>query len=343
MKGRNSLGYSRSMSSPPRLTLLLLLAALLSACASVSDRRPEVVRKSEYYLEQGVDAFANSDYVAAASFFKKALGHYRSIDDTRGILLSRINLAETAMATGNTTAVQRQLDDAEAVIERSENLSRFRPRLQLLQAQLEWRIREKRTSLALVEPLLPAFDDTDLPEERPSLLELTALTLRTDIAFSAIDTAPDEARRWLRRLDAALARNSDTTPLHDARLNRFRALLAHRSGDTATALKLLDDAMESYRVAAVRPALAATLTETARLYMSQEAWATAIERLQRALYIRVWIMDRVGSREVLLLLEAAYREQGDEVRARLSHDYALSIEDGNGNWSGLQNDLLQRD
>lgn len=320
--------------------LLSLLFLHLIGCTSVSDMRPEVVRKGEYYLEHGVDAYANSDYVTATDFFQKALAQYRSIDDTHGVLLARINLAETAMATGNSQAVLNQLDAAEEVAQRS-SADTYHKRLQLLRAQVYWRERDSKRVLTLIEPLLPQFDEKGKPEERPDLLSLTAVILRTDIAFSKIEEDHENAIRWTRRLEACLRSNDDTTPLHNARLNRFKALLAYRDGHVNRALEMLDQALVEYRQAAVRPAIAATLTETARLYMSMKKWPEAEERLRRALYVRVWILDRVGSREVLYLLAAVYDETDNREKAELSRQYAESISHGKQPWSKLGNELLR--
>lgn len=322
-----------------KLLILLIATLILGGCGSVSDTRPEVIRKGEYYLEHGVTAYGNSDYVTATDFFNKALAQYRSIDDTHGILLGHINLAETAMATGNTRAVLNQLDEAEKVAHRM-NPPLYLKRLILLRAQVYWREGKSEQVMKLISPLLPAFNDEDEPDTRPDLITLTAITLRTDIAFSNIDTEPKNARRWLEHLRNSLRKNGDTTPLHDARLSRFEAQLAYREGNVQQALSLLDEALNSYREAAVRPAIAATLTETARLYMRQKAWQQAEERLARALYIRVWIMDRVGSREVLYLLAAVYDETGKTEKAQLSRRYAESVTIDRSTWSQLNSELL---
>jgi len=323
-----------------RLLAPLIIVLTLGGCASVSDSRPEVVRKGEYYLEHGVDAYGNSDYVTAADFFHKALAQYRSIDDTHGILLARINLAETSMATGSSQAVLTQLDAAESVARRVTP-PLYLERLQLLRAQVYWRERNREKVIKLITPLLPEFDTDDEPVNNPDLLAITAVILRTDIAFDTLDSHPREARRWLIRLEICLRLNDESTPLHNARLNRFKALLASSEGDTPHALAMLDEALKEYRKAAVRPAIAATLTETARIFMGQGQWARAEERLKRALYIRVWIMDRVGSREVLYLLSAVYSELGDEEKARLSRQQAETITNrGSSAWKTLNRGLL---
>ena len=299
------------MNSLRQLIPLLMLA--LSACSSVSDKRPEPLRKSEYYLEHGVSAFENSDYVTASDFLNKALAHYRSIDDTSGILLSRINLAETALAAGTFEAVAGHLDAAEKLSNRS-GYHGFQPRLTLLRAQLHWRQHQGEKALQLLNSLLPEFDTEHRSKEKGDLVILGATTLRTAIAFAAREEPPQEALLWLRRLSLMLPATDGRTELHHARLLRFEAELAYRTGDTEQAIVKFEAALQRYREAATRPAIAATLTELGKLLVKLERWQEAEERLQGALYIRLWIMDRPGSLEVLGLLQTVYQQLGDEAR-----------------------------
>lgn len=310
------------MNSRHLISLCSLL--LLSACSGVSDTRPEPIRKSEYFLEHGVSAFENSDYVAATDFLRKALAHYRSIDDTTGVLLSRINLAETALAAGNFTAAAEHVTAAESLSLLPEH-QEYQPRLTLLHAQIHWRQQQKAEALQLLSTLLPEFDEEQRSTQKGNLLLLGATTLRTDIAFAALDSNPDEARLWLQRLSLMLSSTEEDSPLHQARLLRFEAQLAHHENDTQQALQKLEEALQLYREAAVRPAIAATLTESARLLVAMERWQEAEAQLQRALYIRLWIMDRSGTAELLELLQLVYRELGDEERYRQTREQAEEL------------------
>ncbi len=292
-------------------TTLLPLSLLLSACGSVSDPRPEPIRQSEYYLEHGVTAFSESDFVAASDFFHKALAHYSSLDNPTGILQSRINLAETALAVGNFDAALESIEAASRIAAAPRH-QEYLPRLTLLRAQVHWRKQEREQALALLQGLLPEFDDKQRSREQVELIDIGAATLRTDIAFARQDDNMAEARLWLKRLSEMLRASEEQTPLHQARMLRFEAQLAIHEKAPQQATEKLEQALELYRAAAARPAIAATLTEVARLAMSQGQWQQAEQRLQRALYIRLWILDRSGALETIELLQRVYRQLGNK-------------------------------
>ncbi|HEX9802546.1 MAG TPA: tetratricopeptide repeat protein [Gammaproteobacteria bacterium] len=330
------------MNRPITWSGLVLALLLVSACSSVSDTRPEVIRTSERYLEQGVEAYNNSDYPAATDFFSRALASYRSIDNLDGILFSHINLAETAIAAGSYDALRKQLSDAERVI-RALGASEHEPRLTLLWAQSHWRQGRRENALELLEPLLPRFNDKQEVGGKLDALALTALMLRTDIAFASLDENDDEARLWLRRLENGYACGSEVTPQHKARLLRFQAQWLMHQGEPAGAEERLQQALDIYRPEAVRPAIAATLEESARVAIQLEQWEQAEDRLLRALYIRVWILDRIGSAEVLDRFGEMYLAQGRREAADEAAEWSRHIrEDDATDWRNLSQQYLQR-
>jgi tetratricopeptide (TPR) repeat protein len=292
------------------LLITPLLILLLTACSSVSDERPDPIRKSEYYLENGVTAFTNSDFVAATDFFNKALAHYRSLDDNTGILQSRINLAETALILNKLDAATRHIEVAEKIAA-APHYRDYQSRLTLLKAQINWRKKEREKTLALLEPLLPGFDDKHRPDQPISMLLIGATILRTDIAFSQIDSDITEVHLWLNRLAEMLRRADEPTPLQLARQLRFEAQLDYHQGQTQAALDKQEEALVLYREAAARPAIATTLTESAHILMEAGEWQRAEERLQRALYIRLWIIDQASALETISLLQQVYGKLGD--------------------------------
>ena len=303
--------YNPIMNNLLKTVLSLLLVIQLAACSSVSDQRPEPIRQSEYFLQSGVNAFENSDYVEATDFLTKALAHYRSIDNTEGVLLSHINLAETALAAGNFDAAEKHTAAAQSQV-RHNGFPQFTPRITLLQAQTAWRRQQEAETRQLLASLLPTFDEEQRSAIRPDLVTLGAATIRTDIAFQREDVT--QQRLWLKRLSLMVPTTNGNTQLHQARLLRFEALRAHQEKHTNEALEKQQEALAYYREAAARPAIASTLTEIGAILMELEHWEEAENHLQRALYIRLWIMDRIGAAKLLEMLQQVYRELGDEER-----------------------------
>ena len=302
---------------------LILALLLLSGCSSIRDERPQPIRQGEYYLQQGVSAYEESDYVTAIDFFSKSLAYYRSIDHIDGVLLSHINLIEAALSSGNFKEAEKNITAAEGLVKQNST-TQFLPRLKLLRAQVHWRRKETDQALQLLEQLLPEFDSEQRSKVTPDPHLLSTATLRTAIAFSEKSELHD-AKIWLRRLSLMLSRTSGRTELHQARLLRFEAQLAFSEGEPQQALSKLDKALHIYRQGAVRPAIAATLTDTGKLFMKMEEWEKAEETLQRALYIRLWIMDRHGTAELMELLQQVYQSLGDEEGYRQMKEEAQRI------------------
>lgn len=289
--------------------LLLLFLSVISGCSTISDERPGPVRKSEYYLEHGVSAFEESRFIDAADFFRKALAHYRSIDDSTGILLSRINIAETALALGNFKLANAEIRQAKK-IDKAVLTREYLDRLALLQAQVHWRAGNRKESLGLLEIMLPQFDIDHKAVGKTNASTVGAVTLRTDIAMTTANSDKVTAITWLTRLSKLISNIKNEHPLHKARLLRFEAKLAQLQQNDSKALNQLKQALVLYRDAAIRPAIAATLSEQGDVYMQMGDWNAAINSFERASYIRLWIADQVGAKEVMMKLRNAYQKGG---------------------------------
>lgn len=305
-----------------KILLAIIAAAILTSCSGVSDHRPEPIRNSEFFLQSGVRAFENSDYVEATDYLTKALAHYRSIDNTEGVLLSRINLAETALAAGNFQAAEKQIVASKHLVS-NNSFPELAPRISLLQAQSAWRRGDEKEALELITPLLPIFNEEQRTSTEPKLITLGATTLRTDIAFKR--ETPAQQRIWLKRLSLMVPATGGDTTLHSARLLRFEAQVAYQEKKSDKALAKLQRAISHYREVASRPALAATLTELGNMLMGVERWHEADDALQRALYIRLWIMDRHGAAELMNQLQEVYLKLGDEERYQMMEKEAFRI------------------
>lgn len=252
------------------LPLLLWLAA----CSSLPDSRPTAVREAEQLLFQGVDAFEENDFHRAGEYFARALGAYRSIDDSEGQLIAHLNLLETALISRRLAFADQQLEAAQRIHERGETTAHYQRRIQLLHAHLA--VLRDNTGLALeqLQPLLPAFDENNRPEGRVLALSRSAVTLRTQLAF--VNGTEDEQATWLQRLEACTDKGD---ALQNARLQRFQALA---ESDGVEAEKMLRAALVVYREQARRPELSETLGELAGLLQTQGREGEAEDLRQRA-------------------------------------------------------------
>ncbi len=289
---------------------VLVAAAWLAGCVSAPDPRPLVYREGDRLLEQGVEAFADSNYPGAAALFRKALVRFQGVDDSAGVLRARMNLAEVAMALGRLDAVRDELRAARALLERSR-ADTYARRLRLLEAGLATREGDRRGAEKLLAPLLPGGGG-EAPDVPPDRIALAALADRTRLAFEE-DQASAEA--WTTRLAHAIEKSGEA-PLLRARLARFQAELARRQSHYGAADALLYSAHALYAAAAYRPGIAATLVEWAALAEEQGEREIARDRLKRALAIRLWILDRDGSLAVLEKLRTLNAALGADDRAQ---------------------------
>lgn len=309
-----------------RHLLLLALALLLAACVSPPQQRPAALVQGERYLAMGVQSFRADDYAGAANHFTQALAHYQGLDHQEGMLHSRINLAETALAVGNAAAAERHLQAARLLAGGEGN-----PRLQLLHSSAALRQGQHDAAVDMLTPLLDGVPRRDA-------IYRSALANRVDAAL-----ARDEAgvAAWVERYAAAL--RGDDVPAFTARLYRFQGELARRGGDYSGAEGLLQQALELYKAIPSRPGTAATLEAWGTLLMEQQRWAEAEDRLQRALHIRLWLLDRrdtaVGLQRLAAISDATDRPQRAAAQRRWAE---IVAGDGRLDWGALQREVLPR-
>ncbi len=316
---------------------IALLAVWLAGCVSAPESRPQAVLEGERQLQLGVGAYQRDEYQNAAVLFSKALALHQSLDDRAGILRSRLNLAETALAVGNYPATARQLALARQMLA-EEGLNAFEGRITLLEAGLALKQRRLGEAEALLETLLPPFGQEELPLGEVGEEAMGAVAARVTLAF---EREGDDPARWTLRYANCLGSERAQNALRVARLWRFQAELAHREGDWAQADRLLERALATYKQGAYRSGIAATLEQWASVRMSQEAWDEAERLLVRALAVRTWILDRWGAESVLGKLKAVNEGRGDPARAEALDRWLEVLKDRNfTQWDRLRQDLL---
>lgn len=304
--------------------LITLAAVLLGACVSAPEQRPAALLQGERFLEMGVQSFRADDYANAATHFTRALDHYLGLDHQPGILHSRINLAETALAVGNGAAAERHLRAARPLAGAAEA-----DRLQLLHSSVAlWQGRPDQ-AVELLAPLLERVPPG-------TGLHRSALANRSAAALARNDA---DAAAWVERYAAALHGVEGGALV--GRLHRFRAELARRSGDAAAAAAALQQALAAYKAIPDRPGTAATLEQWAVLLMDGQHWDEAEDRLQRALHIRLWLLARRDTVVGLRRLAAVSEARGQPQRAAAQRRWAEIVAGaGPVDWAALQQEVL---
>lgn len=299
--------------------ILLCASLVTTGCTGTApvDTRPLPVKEADTLISKGVAHYNQAEYAKAGAYFERALHGYRSIDHPEGIASSCINLAKSSLAQGHAQAANRWLDAGQRIIEQNA-LAPLEPHATIIRSSIA--IEEKRLDEARqqLQPLVDAAPGAIDAETR-----IAAVQNRTRIAFiEGVDAA-----EWTQRY-AALVNSS--TPLHEARLERFRAALAQ---DAPEWNAHYGAALERYRALAHRPGIAATLEEWAAKDMQA---SEAESRLLRALYIRAVLHDAENSTRVLRQLATVYRASGDGAKAARADSWIAELQSGAFNrWETL--------
>lgn len=309
------------------LAIATLVVSMLAGCASTPPPlRPEPLVLGERLINQGVDAFNGGNYISAISLFQQSLAHYRSIDHMGGIIDTLINLADTHSALAEYDEVESLLSKIERVGNGSIT-NQQQQRITLLSAANALSRSNYSQAESLIQPLLPLPQSTS-PFSRHHLSTLIQLA-RAKIGQQRYFDAKEVLKRI--RSQESLQEN------FLARLLRLEAEIAIAEGDLETADADLQSALELYRQLAFRPGIAATLQMWADVALQQQKIDLARDRLGRALYIHLWIMDRNGSHTDLSRLCAVHRLREDSDKEGHCQSWQEKLKTTKAvNWTELQ-------
>jgi hypothetical protein len=266
------------------LCLLCLNFGLIS-CGGHTASKPAVVLDAESYTNEGIQAFADSNWQRAQRSFTRALSLYQGIDDQQGVLQSHINLAEVALSARDYQASQRHLDQATHII-RTKSLSPYQRRISLLYALQALQQKQIVQAERFLQPLLPAFDGA-IPATIPDAIQMSAIANRTKIAFM---NNQDEAL-WVLRYAKALKISDIKDYDLKARLLRFQSSLLQRQGDYEASEAELQQALSIYKNNFSRTGIAVTLFELGLLYMHQAQWQNAQDYFNRSIAVYDYLRD----------------------------------------------------
>ncbi|MFW5442946.1 MAG: tetratricopeptide repeat protein [Methylococcaceae bacterium] len=271
--------------SRKKSTLYLLVFLLLSGCGGNAINKSNVILEAESHTQDGLKKFSQANWHRAHYSFTQALLFYQGIDDQQGVLLSHINLAEVALVLDDYSTVEKHLQLATIIANRTSQVE-IQSRIALLFSQNA--VQQKQIALAknYLQPLLLEFNDV-IPVRIASRIELVAIADRTKIAF--IENS--SVSLWTHRYANALLHSDIKDSVLETRLLRFQAALFQRQGDLEAAESNLQQALTQYKNNFSRLGIALTLTELAELYLIQGRAQDANEYLNRAMDVFRYLKD----------------------------------------------------
>jgi tetratricopeptide (TPR) repeat protein len=297
----------------------IVLVIMLTGCAAKAVSQATVLDDADWYMNEGVQAFAEADRNHATLFFIQALALYEGIDDQQGIVNSQINLAEVDLSAREYKKAQTHLNRA-AVAANSAGLENLLPRIMLLNAEIALQQQQYTEAERLLQSLLPDFGE-HLSVEKIDSIQLAAIANQTRIVFVL---GGDESL-WTQRFAQALQVSDLQVPDLEARLLRFQAILLQRHGDFDAAESYYHRALVNYKASFSRSGIAATLAELGQLYILQGRWQDAQEYLQRANKVFRYVGDM---QKVMLITESLVEVEaalGNLQQSRLLHDELVKM------------------
>jgi len=253
--------------------LILCLSLLLTACTNHSGLQQEHKSIGEQLLSSGVKDYKQDHYLTAQHKFYRALLFYQSTDNSKGILLAKINLVEALIALS-------KFSDAEAMLVFFSQDEAFRDRATLLKVKLLFQQQQYSEALVILQPLLSQ-------KGGHKRIDLLAIAARLETLV-----VENTAQQWLSKFKNALLMAENGQQKYQIILKRIEAVIATQNKQYQEAIKLLNEALGFYKQQQDRRAIAACLTEMAAIEIEQNHKAEAVQYLNRALTVRKWLKDQ---------------------------------------------------
>lgn len=264
---------------------LVLFCLALSSCGGSSVSKPALVWNAENYTNDAMQAYMDKDWARARQLFNHALFLYQGIDDRLGILTSRINLVEVALAVNDSQSAHKHLSLADDIV-KIDGLKSYQPRLTLLYALVAMQQKQMAEAERLLQPLLPEFNEVELVTI-PDAIQIAVIACRTEIAF----VQKRDESFWTLRYANALKISANNNTDREARLLRFQAQLLLQQGNYEASGIFLQQALSIYQKNLSLSSLAMTLLEIGLLYEIQSRWQVAWAYLNRSVAVFYFIAN----------------------------------------------------
>lgn len=314
----------------------LLMFTLLAACTSSPsvDQRSALIQTAEKSLALGVSNYNENNFRKADKHFERALFLFRNIDNPDGITVSYLNIAKSKLSSGQIQQAQLYVDKAQSMIDR-EHLDAYQYHLTLIKSSIAIELEEFKHAKRMLDSLLELDTTNNAPSLDSSLMQIAALQNRTRIAISSHS---EDANSWLNQYRSALNTHKLNNRSNRARLLRFEAKL--NPGDSE---HKLNTALSLYREEASSPGIAATLTEWAKYETSKSRHIEAINKLQRALFIRSNLQDRRNCHDILKQLAINYKQIGDTEKIKQTAFWLQAMETVHfNNWGEISKQISEQ-
>lgn len=295
----------------------LAALAVLASCSSAPKPVAEVVaRKNQAaeYSKLGDGFLAKRDYASALRFYEESLRENRAVDNVEGVVISMNSVGRVYLAAG-------RLDDAEATFR--EALDYAGPlKNPSFRALALANLGEALYARGEADAAMEAFQEAVPLSARD---ERTLAVLLHDRAVVYRDRGEWESAESDLRRAAGINQRLKRLAEYGANLYLL-GNIAHKKGNTQSALDLLRQALEADRKAENSAGIAADLEALAVLSRGQSAGEDAFHYYRRAFDVFVSLdsaADALRCAEALAGLAAELERPGDVQRYR---DYVRRIQ-----------------
>jgi tetratricopeptide (TPR) repeat protein len=282
---------------------LVLFCLVLNSCGSSSVSKPTVLLNVENYSDDGLQAYAEEDWIRARRLFNRALSLNQSIDDRLGTLTSHINLVEVALALHDDLAAHRHLTLATDIV-KTDALKSYQTRITLLHALVARRENQTDKAIHFLDDLLPEFEKENTATT-PDAIQLATIAIRTEIAFGKMQNQS----LWTLRYGNALKKSANQNTALEARLLRFQSKLLLQQDGHAESAANLRQALMIYKKNLSRSGIAATLLELGMIYEKQSDWQRALNYFKRS----VAVFRALGNNEKINKVTAMLAKAESEI------------------------------
>jgi len=305
-----------------RVSFLLSVFLLLTACTVTRNDDTADSSKGEQYLRYGVEAFSAGQPAVARSRFNWALGIFEQNGDLDGQARAHINLAEQAFQSRDIAGASAHIKRAGELLSRSGSQG-YQRRILLIQSSIALSQGDYDQAKIALNDLLGGTGDQSDHVQKDNIY-IAALVNRATLSREQED---GEFSKWVQRLRLSIDAGQNGYASVSGRLQRFEAEIFMRNGDFGKAKASFESALLSYQAGVDDMAISSTLREWAQLDIEQGQWSYASDKLRRSILLKDAVGDLDGVIEGLQVLARVESERGKSDEAEALRELVLVLSD----------------